>query len=173
MSRRLLVAIIASITVTAGCKKKPPAEAPVYEAPAAPTPKPAEVPKEVATMVTNFSKVYFDFDRAGIDGSSKSALDENARIMAEHSDLKLEIQGHADERGTTDYNLALGQRRANTVLKYMASKGVARSRMKVVSYGEERPVDAGHFESAWSKNRRAEFVITWGDTSNVRGTADH
>jgi len=175
MSGRIFVVIaaLACLALSTGCKKKPPEETPVYEPAPAPAPKPAaEVPKEVTEMVANFSKVYFDFDQADLDGSSKAALDENAKIMAQHSDLKLELQGHADERGTTGYNLALGQRRANTVMKYLVSQGVARSRLKVVSYGEERPVDGGHYETAWSKNRRAEFAITWGDTSGVRGTTD-
>jgi peptidoglycan-associated lipoprotein len=123
-------------------------------------------------MAKNFKRVFFELDQVGLDPSSKSALDENVRIMTEHPDIKVELQGHADERGTTDYNLALGQRRANAVRKYMVSTGVGSSRLKVVSYGEERPLSSGSNENAWSKNRRAEFVITWGESGNVHGTAN-
>jgi peptidoglycan-associated lipoprotein len=121
-------------------------------------------------MVKNFEKVFFDFDSATLDESSKAALKDNVGIMGEHSDIKVEVQGHADERGTTDYNLALGQRRANAVLSFMNSNGVSGSRVKIVSYGEERPASEGHSESAWSQNRRCEFIITYGGGTEVKGT---
>ena len=82
--------------------------------------------------------------------------------MLNNSDIKVEIQGHADERGTTDYNLALGQKRSDSVKSYLVSAGVAPSRLSSISYGEEQPLDMAHTEIAWSKNRRAEFRITWG-----------
>ncbi len=173
LARLLAVTLLAAGLVLVGCKKKPPEQAPVLEPAPAPAPqKQVEVPKQVSDMVSNFSRVYFEFDSAALSDASRSALDANASIMAKHPDIKVEIQGHADERGTTDYNLALGQRRANAVYRYLTSKGVAASRLKVVSYGEERPLVPGHSERAWSQNRRAEFVITWGDTSTVKGTAD-
>jgi peptidoglycan-associated lipoprotein len=93
--------------------------------------------------------------------------------MLEHSDIKIEVQGHADERGTTEYNLVLGQRRADAVVNYMVSKGVPGSRIRSVSYGEERPLDPATTEVAWAMNRRAEFRITYsGDTRNaiINGT---
>ena len=114
-------------------------------------------------MVKNFQRVYFDFDSATLADDSKAALAENAGIMAANPDIKIELQGHADERGTTDYNLALGQRRADAVRRYLSAQGVAGSRVTVVSYGEEKPLDSRSFEGAWTKNRRAEFRITWGE----------
>ena len=93
-------------------------------------------------------------------------------MMNKHSDMKVEIQGHADERGTTQYNMALGQRRANKVVKYMESNGISSSRLRAVSYGEERPLAMGNDDSAWSQNRRAEFKITFGGTSYTKGTTD-
>jgi len=159
-----------SLALGIGCKKKPtetaPAVAPITEAPAAPQ----EAPPEVQEMMLNFSRVYFDFDQSTLGSASKSALDTNAAIMQKKADIKVEIQGHADERGTTDYNLALGTRRAQVVYDYLSAQGIAPSRLKVVSYGEERPLASGSSESAWSQNRRAEFRITWGDTTNVEGT---
>ena len=159
-----------AVLIPAGCKKTPPAgpssmaTSPV-EAPVAP-------PPHVQEMVANFSRVFFEFDSSSLDASSKAALDENVRIMREHPDVQVELQGHADERGTTEYNLALGARRADAVKRYMSSAGVAASRLTVVSYGEERPIASGSNESAWSKNRRAEFRIAWSDEPGVSGTVD-
>jgi peptidoglycan-associated lipoprotein len=121
-------------------------------------------------MVRNFERVHFEFDSADLSGASKEALDANTTLMTQHTDLKLEVQGHADERGTTDYNLALEQRRGDVVHKYMVAAGTSPNRIKVVSYGEERPLDPGSTERAWAENRRCEFVITWGDAP-VRGTS--
>jgi len=91
--------------------------------------------------------------------------------MRQHNDIKVEVQGHADERGTTDYNLALGERRASAVYSYLSGAGgVSSARLKKISYGEERPLASGSAEAAWSKNRRCEFVITWGGVQSVRGT---
>jgi len=90
--------------------------------------------------------------------------------MQKHSDIKLEIQGHADERGTTDYNLVLGQQRAESVANYLSATGIAPSRLKVVSYGEERPLQNDNSEQAFTQNRRCEFVILWSGESDVRGS---
>ena len=160
-------------TVVFGCPKTPPEtvsvapEFPAEVAPAAVTP----VPDAVKEMAANFSKVFFEFDAAGLTSSAQQALGANVRIMMDNNDLKIEIQGHADERGTTDYNLALGDRRANAVKEYLAGAGVGPSRLTVVSYGEELPAADGSNERAWSQNRRAEFVVTWGGEGGVEGTA--
>jgi peptidoglycan-associated lipoprotein len=171
MASRLVlpIAVAISLGLTMGCKKKAPEES----VPSAPAPvevtKPA-APAHVQEMVANFSKVFFDFDADGLDASSKAALDANAVLMKAHADIKVEIQGHADERGTTEYNMALGQRRAEAVRKYIAQSGIAGTRLSVVSYGEERPASTGSYETAWSQNRRAEFRITWGESTAVQGT---
>lgn len=146
------------------CKKKAPEQLNVAPIPVTPSESDADrnVPQSVEELAANFSRIYFDFDQATIDTDSRGALDTNARIMLNNSDIKVEIQGHADERGTTDYNLALGQKRSDSVKSYLVSAGVAPSRLSSISYGEEQPLDMAHTEIAWSKNRRAEFRITWG-----------
>ncbi|RME24254.1 MAG: peptidoglycan-associated lipoprotein Pal [Deltaproteobacteria bacterium] len=160
-----------AVALGIGCKKKPAETAPAAVAPVTEAPAPVEeAPAEVQEMALNFSRVYFEFDQATLNAASKAALDSNAEIMKKKTDIKVEIQGHADERGTTDYNLALGTRRAQAVRDYLVAQGIAPSRLTVVSYGEERPLVQGHSETAWSQNRRAEFRITWGDAGNVQGT---
>lgn len=110
-------------------------------------------------MNTNFARVRFDLDSDALDMQSKEALTANAAILKEFPGLVVEVQGHADERGTTDYNLALGQRRASAVRSYLVTEGVSGEQLRTVSYGEERPAEMGSNESAWSENRRAEFRI--------------
>ena len=170
--RTLTLTLVASLVLGA-CKKQAPAPIPVPALPPPPVVEaPAPAPEPVVKMVQNFQRVFFELDSDNLDASSKSALDENITIMIENSDIKVELQGHADERGTTDYNLALGQRRAESVRSYMTNQGVAPTRLTTVSYGEERPLRGGENEQAWSKNRRAEFVISWGGGESVRGTTN-
>lgn len=130
------------------------------------------VPEHVQTMVDNFNKVYFDFDASELSPESRAALDANVGLLQKHTGIKVQIQGHADERGATEYNLALGDRRANAVKDYMAGAGVAPSRLTVISYGEEAPVVQASNERAWSQNRRAEFVVTWGSDGSVKSSTD-
>jgi peptidoglycan-associated lipoprotein len=113
----------------------------------------------VADMQANFARVHFAYDSATLDASSKAALEDNARIMKNHPRLTVEVQGHCDERGTTDYNLALGNKRAAAVRDHLTAMGVAPNRVATLSYGEERPVAMGADESSWSQNRRAEFRV--------------
>ena len=103
--------------------------------------------------------VHFDFDASSLRGDAKSTLDANMPCYQQLTGA-VRIEGHADERGTTDYNIALGQRRSDAVKQYLVSNGVATGRVNTTSYGEERPVDPGSNESAWSKNRRAELTAT-------------
>jgi len=104
--------------------------------------------------------VFFASDSSDIDPQGKAALDENALVLKQHPTWGITIEGHCDERGTPEYNLALGDRRAAAAVAYLRSLGIAADRLKTVSYGKEFPFDAGHDEAAWSKNRRAHFVIT-------------
>ena len=160
--------------VVFGCKKAPPESVAVSDGPIAPIEAPASqapVPDSVKQLAANFSKVFFEFDAATLTSSAQQALSANVTIMTANNDLKVEIQGHADERGTTDYNLSLGQKRAESVKKYMVAQGVSPTRLGTISYGEERPVDHTATEVAWSKNRRAEFRITWGQ-GNATGTTE-
>lgn len=131
-----------------------------------------EMPEHVAEIVGNFSRVYFDFDSSELAPDAKAALDANVALLQKYPDVKIQIQGHADERGTTEYNMALGDRRANEVKSYLANQGVAPSRVTVISYGEEAPLDATGGESAWSVNRRAEFVVTWGGDGKLGSSND-
>lgn len=103
-------------------------------------------------------KIYFDFDKSEIRNDQKPVLDENAKYLMEHADVKIILEGHCDERGTIEYNLGLGDRRANSVKKYLGEKGV-KNEIQIISKGEEQPIDPGHDEAAWAKNRRVEFII--------------
>lgn len=101
--------------------------------------------------------VYFDFDRSDIHQQDFDTIRANALMMLKDSSLKVTISGHCDERGTREYNLALGERRGNAIRDALIAEGVESSRIDVISYGEDMPVDLGHNEAAWAKNRRGEF----------------
>jgi peptidoglycan-associated lipoprotein len=104
--------------------------------------------------------IYFDFNRYNLKPEAQKRLEKTAEWLLESPAVRILIEGHCDERGTQEYNLALGQRRAASVQKYLQSLGVDSARVETVSYGEERPADPGHNEAAWAKNRRAHFTIT-------------
>jgi len=103
--------------------------------------------------------IHFDFDKYDIRSGDTEILKENAALLMKYPKVKIQVEGHCDERGTNEYNLALGERRANAAKKYLLSLGVSTDRISSISYGEEKPLDAGHNEEAWSKNRRGHFVI--------------
>lgn len=111
--------------------------------------------------------IHFDFDRSDIMSGDMANLDRKAAIMNANPNLTIRISGHADERGSDEYNLALGNRRAAAAKRYLTSKGIADSRITVVSFGEERPVAQGSTEDAWAQNRRDEFEIVSGGDSLV------
>lgn len=104
--------------------------------------------------------IYFDFDMYSINAEEKVSLESNAKWLKLNNGVTVRIEGHADERGETEYNLALGDKRADTVRKYLNDSGIDGNRLSTISYGEEKPAVNGSDESAWLKNRRAEFVIT-------------
>jgi peptidoglycan-associated lipoprotein len=103
--------------------------------------------------------IHFDFDKYDIRPGDAEILKENAALLVKFSNTKIQIEGHCDERGTIEYNLALGERRANHAKKYLISLGIPENRLSTISYGKERPLDPGHNEEAWAKNRRAHFII--------------
>jgi peptidoglycan-associated lipoprotein len=105
-------------------------------------------------------RVHFDFDKSDIRPDAEAVLQRKVTVLREYPDITLRIEGHADERGSNEYNLALGQRRAEAVRRYLMSYGLDASRFTTISYGEERPLVAAHNEEAWAQNRRAEFVVT-------------
>jgi peptidoglycan-associated lipoprotein len=103
--------------------------------------------------------VYFDFDTSTLDDNAQELLKQKAEWLRDNPDAKIVIEGHCDERGTNAYNLALGERRADSVKMFLENLGIAGTRMTTISYGEEKPIDPGHNEEAWAKNRRAAFVL--------------
>lgn len=105
-------------------------------------------------------RVHFDFDKSNIRPDQEPTLQRKLEVLRQYPNIRLQIEGHCDERGSNEYNLALGQRRAESVKRYLTSYGLDANRFATISYGEERPVDRRSHEEAWAKNRRAEFVIT-------------
>ena len=167
MKRALLLALLLPLATTSlACKTQRAPESVLAAAPPA-TKAAAPVQQAMQDMRANFQRVHFDFDSASLTAESKNLLAANARLMADHAEIAVEIQGHCDERGTTDYNMALGQRRAQAVSAYLKGQGVAPSRLKTVSYGEERPLSGGSGETVWSQNRRAEFRVYAGESVAV------
>lgn len=118
--------------------------------------------REVLTNV-----VYFELDSDALDADSQERLRTKAAIMRANPALELRVEGHADERGSTEYNIALGQRRAESVRAFMTGYGITRNRLSTISYGKERPAMEGSNETAWARNRRAEFAVTAGEISAV------
>jgi peptidoglycan-associated lipoprotein len=105
-------------------------------------------------------EVYFDFDRYELRAEARDRLTKNAEFMREHPDVQVTIEGHCDERGTSDYNTALGDRRASTTVQFLEQLGIDRGRLRTISYGEERPQCRESTENCWSRNRRAAFMIS-------------
>jgi peptidoglycan-associated lipoprotein len=103
--------------------------------------------------------IYFDFDDATLRSDAKDALRQNGDLLRSRSGTRIEVQGHCDERGSEEYNLALGQRRAESAKRYLMDLGIRASRVETKTFGESMPAVRGHDESAWAKNRRDEFVI--------------
>ncbi|HEY7791452.1 MAG TPA: peptidoglycan-associated lipoprotein Pal [Vicinamibacterales bacterium] len=138
---------------------------PVTEQPVVPPP-PIQEDKVASSSLDElnrnspFADVFYKFDSAEIDEDARTALQKDADLLKKYPDWKITIEGHCDERGTAEYNLALGERRATTVQAYLVSLGIAADRIRTVSYGKEFPFDPGHDEQAWARNRRAHFVVT-------------
>ena len=185
MSRKLwciVVLILCFGLILTGCPKKTVVkEEPSVTKEEAASKREAEQPKEMKAGAKEFEKslvakkepgiqgevletkllkdIHFDFDKYNIRPGDTEILKENAAFLKNYSKGKIQIEGHCDERGTTEYNLALGERRANSAKKYLLSLGIPADRISSISYGKERPLDPGHNEEAWGKNRRGHFVI--------------
>ncbi len=187
MYRRLIVMIvlIAALGVGACAKKKPPVARPTMPPPAGSTgaarppapPEPVQEPQPVPAepIATDslsasdidalnknspFQPVFYGYDMDAIDEAGQQALNGNAALMKKYPTWIVTIEGHSDERGTAEYNLALGERRALSSRNYLVSLGIPADRLRTVSYGKEFPFEPGHDEGSWSKNRRAHFVVT-------------
>jgi peptidoglycan-associated lipoprotein len=115
-----------------------------------------------AARTTLEEMVFFDYDKSDIREDAAAVLRGKVEILRASPQVQMQIQGHADERGSTEYNLALGNRRAEAVRQFLTGFGIAESRFSIISYGEERPMEMASGEAAWSRNRRAQFVITAG-----------
>ena len=161
-----LVAIAAAL-MTAGCARRnrelppaPPSETVPGELPGEGTPGQI-VPGSRADFLQSVpaDRVLFDFDSYSLDTEARAILDSQAEWLARNSSVNVTIEGHADERGTREYNLALGDRRANAARDYLQSRGVDASRMQTISWGKERPAAEGSNEAAWAQNRRAVTVV--------------
>ena len=172
--RGLLVVCVAGLLL-AGCASKEPEDsgpdmepieqAPVQEVAQDMTPKGPRVEngKIVLDLGNGMTErlngvFYFDFDQAIVKRAGHEELNKHAQVLAADRYLRVRLEGHADERGTREYNLALGERRANAIRAYLVAQGASREQIEVISYGEEKPADAGHSESSWAMNRRVEIV---------------
>ena len=151
----------------AGCAKKAveapptPAPAPPVVQPTTPVPTPTPTPEIPVPTVTagDFADVFFELDSYALSDDAKLALDRAARLLRDKADVSVTLEGHCDERGTVEYNQALGEKRANAARDYLVNAGVPAARLQTLSYGKERPFAEGHDESAWAQNRRAHFVL--------------
>ncbi len=166
MRKSLFVILLAVMALAVwGCPKpKTQPEAPitttptVKEEPKTPEVKPVEEPKQALTE-SQFETVYFDFDKYNLRPDARAALDHNYQLMKDYPSAIIKIEGHCDERGTVEYNISLGERRARAAMDYIAGLGINGSRLSVISYGKERPAVPGSNEDAWAKNRRCEFRV--------------
>jgi peptidoglycan-associated lipoprotein len=118
--------------------------------------------EQTALRNTITTVIHFDFDKSDLRDDARAALDAKIPILTANPDVNIRIAGHTDERGSVEYNIALGQRRAASAKRYLTERGIAANRIETVSFGEGRPVAEGHDESAWAQNRRDEFEITAG-----------
>jgi peptidoglycan-associated lipoprotein len=189
-ARRIVLqfAAVTAVIVAVACHKSappvvrptPPPPPPAQDtvpprppAPPAPAQEPVAVPPEpirddaiASASIDDLNRssplkpVFFELDASDISAPGQKILDEDAALLKRYSTWAVTIEGHCDERGTAEYNLALGERRAVNARAYLVSLGIAADRLHIVSYGKEFPFDPGHDEAAWGKNRRAHFVIT-------------
>lgn len=161
----LSLLLLAGLVLTSCAKKPaptPPPPPPVETRETPPTPpvQPVQPPAETPAVTTgDFGPVFFDYDSHALTGEARSALDGNARLLRDNGGLQMAIEGHCDDRGTTEYNLALGERRAQAARDYLVGAGISAGRLQIVSYGKERPFASGADEASWRMNRRAHFTV--------------
>ena len=187
-SRALTLSVVALFALGA-CKKKPqvaatpePAPQPQPTQPAAPPPSQptcdaacmaardnaakAEAIKAATAALT--ATIFFDYDRSDITDDARTKLDAKVPVLTQNSGVRIRIAGHTDSRGSDEYNLALGQRRAAAAKRYLTDRGIDGSRIEIVSFGDERPTCTDESEGCWSRNRRDEFEITGGQITAVQ-----
>ena len=184
-NKLMVVAVVLTLTIGACAKKQPPVARPlpppantatggtippppqpVNEPPVVVPPEPVADDSISGKTLDDLNRdsplkpLFFELDSADVSADGQRVLQENASIMKKYPAWQITIEGHCDERGTAEYNLALGERRALAAKNYLVSLGIPADKVKTVSYGKEFPFDPGHEDAAWSKNRRAHFVIT-------------
>jgi peptidoglycan-associated lipoprotein len=190
MRRSSVVLVLLLVVLAAGCSRRQqppistiPRPTPPPPVTSAPTPAPAPAPQRVDESLpvppqplaedevgnrslddlnrdSPFQPVFFALDQADLDDPGRAIAQGNAELLKKYATWVITVEGHCDERGTAEYNLALGERRSVAVKTYLVSLGINPNRIRTVSYGKEFPFDPGHNEEAWAKNRRAHFVIT-------------
>ena len=181
---KLVLTVVLAVVAAAGCgQKRPPAVTTAHPAGAKPLPPPpsdADANAEGADLQAlegsgavgrdllsdasgeggPLADVRFNYDEATLTDEARATLDKHAQWIQAHKTLHIRVEGHCDERGTVEYNLALGDKRARAARDYLASLGVPGGRLSAISLGKERPKDQGHDEAAWTKNRRAHFAVS-------------
>jgi len=179
MRRTALVLVLIAVAGLGACGKKtpPPVPAPPPVAPPTPPPAPPPVEPEVQPQVDEYARIQqmstdeidrlglladvrFDYDKSDLRDGDRAILAKNAEVLKRFDFLKITVEGHCDERGSIEYNLALGERRSKAAYDYLASLGVGAERLKSVSYGKEVPLCTESNESCWARNRRAYFAVT-------------
>lgn len=186
-SRALALGIL-SVVALGACKKKPAPQAPTpVQTASNPTPPPAAPPTNTCDAACEKAKrdaetaaardraraaltatIYFHFDASEITDDSRSKLDQKVPVLTQNTGIRIRISGHTDNRGSDEYNLALGQRRAAAAKRYLTDRGIDGGRIEIVSFGEERPTCTSDDESCWGQNRRDEFEITVGEITAVQ-----
>jgi peptidoglycan-associated lipoprotein len=172
-----LLAVMLVLSFATACKKKPKEvpppppqtqEQPPVEKVEAPVVQEPQLTEEEIFLQKSLDQInrekplgtiYFDYDRAAIRDDARSIMDGNSAWMKKFRTAKVLVEGHCDERGTEEYNLALGEKRAKAAQDYLLSTGVSADRLKIISYGKSQPLNPGHDESAWQMNRRAQFLV--------------
>ncbi len=168
MNRLAITLAAASALALTACAKKPPAQLPpapqdtTTPTPSGPAPTTGPAPgteEHFKSAMNGRDVIYFDTDKFDIDSEDAAALRQQAQYLLQYPNIRGTIEGHCDERGTREYNLALGERRANAAKNYLVSLGVPAARLTTISYGKERPVALGSNEQAWAQNRRAVTIV--------------
>lgn len=178
--KKLLIyalAIVLVLSFAVSCKKKPKEvpppppqeqEQPVVEKVEAPVVQEPRLTEEEMFLQKSLDQInrekplgtiYFDYDRALVRDDARPVLDANAAWLSKFRTVKILVEGHCDERGTEEYNLALGEKRAKSAQDYLLSMGIASDRIRIISYGKSQPINPGHDEAAWQMNRRAQFLV--------------
>ncbi|MBI1796766.1 MAG: peptidoglycan-associated lipoprotein Pal [Candidatus Eisenbacteria bacterium] len=174
LTRSITIVLLCVSALASGCAKKQIAATPAPTPPAptpAPTkfepPPPAPMPTIEAPQVTKIGSgdlqpAFFDLDSYTLREDARASLDKDAKLLRDHPNVTITVEGHCDERGTTEYNQALGEKRAQAARDYLVGAGIAAARVEIISYGKEKPFAQGHDESAWQQNRRAHLVVRTG-----------